>query len=39
VHADYISLPDIGFLNLMWLKVLAFVKARTLLRVNSNTFS
>jgi hypothetical protein len=38
-HADYLSLHDIGFLNWMWLKVLAFVKVRTLLRVRSNTFS
>jgi hypothetical protein len=28
----YLSLPDIVFLNLIWLRVLAFVKARTLLR-------
>ncbi len=35
----YLSLPDIGLLGLMWLTVLAFVKARTLLRVLSNTFS
>jgi hypothetical protein len=35
----YLSLPDIGLLGLMWLTVMAFVKARTLLRVLSNTNS
>jgi hypothetical protein len=29
----YLSLPFIGLLDLMWLRVLAFMKARTLLRV------
>jgi hypothetical protein len=35
----FLSLPDVDFLNLMWLRVLALWKARTLLRVLSNTFS
>ncbi len=35
----FLSLPDIGFLNLIWLRVLALWKARTLLRVLSNTLS
>jgi hypothetical protein len=35
----FLSLPDKGFLNLIWLRVLAFLRARTLLRVLSNTFS
>jgi hypothetical protein len=29
----FLSLPDKGFLNLTWLMVLAFLRARTLLRV------
>jgi hypothetical protein len=35
----FLSLLGIGFLNLIWLRVFAFLKARTLLRVLSNTFS
>jgi hypothetical protein len=35
----FLSLPGIGFLNLIWLRVFAFLKARTLLRILSNTFS
>jgi hypothetical protein len=35
----FLSPPDIDFLNLIWLRVLAFLKARTLLRVLSNSFS
>jgi hypothetical protein len=35
----FLSLPYIGFLNLIWLRVLALLKARTLLRVLSNTLS
>jgi hypothetical protein len=35
----YLGLPDIGFMDLIWLMRLAFVKTRTLLRVLSNTFS
>jgi hypothetical protein len=35
----FLSLLDIGFLDLMWLRALAFVKTGTLLRVLSNTFS
>jgi hypothetical protein len=26
-HADFLSLPDIGFQNLIWLRVLVFLKA------------
>jgi hypothetical protein len=35
----FLRLPDIGFLDLVWLRELAFVKARNLFRVPSNTFS
>jgi hypothetical protein len=34
-----LSLPDIGFLDLIQLRRLAFLKARTLLRALSNIFS